>query len=63
MSANVQAGRQERKLAPKFTLCDCGRVASRAITEATMTGQFMAVEPTGKTYRNTAIDTWQIRAD
>ncbi len=51
----------DRILTPEFTLCDGDRVVSRTITEGTMTGPFMGIPATGKPYRITATDTYQIR--
>jgi steroid delta-isomerase-like uncharacterized protein len=51
----------DRLLTPEFTLCDGDRVVSRTVTEGTMTGTFMGIPATGKTYRITATDTYQIR--
>jgi steroid delta-isomerase-like uncharacterized protein len=52
----------DRILTPEFTLCDGDRVVSRTITEGTMTGPFMGIPATGKPYRITATDTYQIKA-
>ena len=51
----------DRLLTPEFTLCDGDRVVSRTITEGTMTGTFMGIPATGKPYRITATDTYQVR--
>lgn len=51
----------DRKLTPEFTLCDGDLVVSRTITEGTMTGPFMGMPATGKRYRITATDTYQLR--
>ncbi len=54
-------GIPDRWLTPEFTLADGDRVISRTITTGTMTGKFMGMEPTGKKYRMTATDTYQLR--
>ena len=54
-------GIPDRKLTSEFILVDGDRVVSRTITTGTMTGNFMGYEPTGKSYRMTATDTYQIR--
>ena len=51
----------DRKLSPEFTLCDGDFVVSRTITEGHMTGDMWGIPATGKAYRITATDTYQIR--
>jgi len=51
----------DRKLTPEFTLCDGDRVVSRTITEGHMLGSLWSIPPTGKAYRITATDTYQVR--
>jgi len=57
----MQTAFPDRVLTPEFTLVDGDRVVSRTITVGTMTGSFMGIPPTGKAYRITATDTYQVR--
>jgi predicted ester cyclase len=57
----MQQAFPDRKLTPEFTLCDGDFVVSRTITEGHMLGELWGIPPTGKAYRITATDTYQVR--